>query len=176
MKVDERLREENLGGWAILSRQEVQVAFPEEYDRWCKGDIFESRGEREGLTAVARRGYLAVSETLSNSSGQAIAVVTHLKGFGPIRHGIANCRRGSWIVDIQDRRIVWYHAGRAGQRVLDVGDVISAGKIIRWNHRARRAPLHLSPHSRKPLPLVLPDHQKDGFDHGIPLGAGRIVP
>jgi broad specificity phosphatase PhoE len=78
VKIDERLREENLGEWAGLSRQEVKVTFPEEYDRWCKGDIFESRGEREGPKAVARRAFLAVSETVSNSYGQSIVVVTHL--------------------------------------------------------------------------------------------------
>jgi len=77
-QADPRLREEHLGRWQGLTRDEVATRYPAGYARWLAGDDSAFDG-REGLAAVADRAVAAVLEALP--AGQAPAakliVVTH---------------------------------------------------------------------------------------------------
>ena len=54
LAVEDGLREEDLGAWQGLTREEAARRFPGSYARWAAGDIGPLDG-REGLQAVAAR-------------------------------------------------------------------------------------------------------------------------
>lgn len=49
--LDRRLREEHLGGWEGLTRDEVSTRFPDEFARWAAGELRAS-ANREGPCAA----------------------------------------------------------------------------------------------------------------------------
>lgn len=82
MVVDSGLREEALGPWEGLTREEAGIRFPERYEDWLAGrsDAFAGR---EGLDRVASRAVAALHRAVlrprsSEPSGhQGLVVVTH---------------------------------------------------------------------------------------------------
>jgi probable phosphoglycerate mutase len=75
--MDRRLREADIGAWEGLTRDEVKMRFPAEYDAWRNGrDV--SRGGGERYAEVAARAIPAVNEHLAVlPSGGLLVVVTH---------------------------------------------------------------------------------------------------
>jgi len=68
LAVEDGLREEGLGGWEGLTREEAARRFPGGYARWAAGDIGRFDG-REGLEAVAARAVPALLRHLGSPPG-----------------------------------------------------------------------------------------------------------
>ncbi len=71
--VEDGLREEGLGAWEGLTREEAARRFPESYKRWAAGDIGRFDG-REGLEAVAARAVPALLRYVGRPPGPEIRV------------------------------------------------------------------------------------------------------
>jgi len=97
-QADPRLREEHLGRWQGLTRDEVATRYPAGYARWLAGDDSAFDG-REGLAAVADRAVAAVLEALP--AGQAPAakliVVTHCNTAIGLMGRLLCVPRADWI-------------------------------------------------------------------------------
>jgi len=97
-QADSRLREEHLGRWQGLTRDEVATRYPAGYTRWLGGDDRPFDG-REGLAAVADRAVAAVLEALP--AGQAPAtkliVVTHCNTAIGLMGRLLCVPRADWI-------------------------------------------------------------------------------
>ena len=74
MVVDSGLREEALGPWEGLTREEAGVRFPERYEDWLAGrsDAFAGR---EGLDRVAREAGSVIVRGLLERSAEGIVNV-----------------------------------------------------------------------------------------------------
>jgi len=96
-QADPRLREEHLGRWQGLARDEVASRYPAGYARWLAGDDGAFDG-REGLAAVADRAVAAVLEALP--AGQAPAgrliVVTHCNAAIGLMGRLLHVPRADW--------------------------------------------------------------------------------
>jgi glucosyl-3-phosphoglycerate phosphatase len=96
-QADPRLREEHLGRWQGLTRDEVAARYPAGYARWLAGDVSPFDG-REGLAAVADRAMAAVLEALP--AGQAPAgrliVVTHCNTVIGLMGRLLRVPRAGW--------------------------------------------------------------------------------
>jgi probable phosphoglycerate mutase len=96
-QADPRLREEHLGRWQGLTRDEVATRYPAGYARWLGGDDRPFDG-REGLAAVADRAVAAVLEALP--AGQAPAgmliVVTHCNTAISLMGRLLRVPRADW--------------------------------------------------------------------------------
>jgi glucosyl-3-phosphoglycerate phosphatase len=75
---DTRLREEHLGYWQGLTREDVAIKYPAGYARWLTGDVGTFDG-REGLAATADRAVTAILEAMPADHAPAgpLIVVTH---------------------------------------------------------------------------------------------------
>lgn len=77
LRVDERLREADLGAWEGLTREEVKLHFPQEYAAWRDGRDL-ARGGGESYSEVADRAEAVLAEALSGlPEGRVLVVVTH---------------------------------------------------------------------------------------------------
>jgi probable phosphoglycerate mutase len=74
-EADPDLREIALGGWEGLTRAEIEVAFPDEFDAWQAGrDV--RRGGGETYAECGARAWACLEPRLSDDGGPVV-VVTH---------------------------------------------------------------------------------------------------
>ena len=80
------LREVDVGGWSGLSRNEVEAAYPDAFQRWLDGG--EGWDDGESYADMAARVLGALRRIAANHPGDEVLVVSH---GGPIRaiHAVA---------------------------------------------------------------------------------------
>lgn len=92
VRVDERLREIDVGSWTGLTRKQAAAADPELYDAWVSGqDVAPGRGETFG--SLRERVVEALSDVIAEAvraaaSRQHVTVAVFTHG-GPIRVAVA---------------------------------------------------------------------------------------
>ena len=74
------LREVDVGGWAGLSRSDVESRFPEAFRRWLDGG--EGWEDGESYADMSARVLAALTEVAESHPGNEVLVVSH---GGPIR-------------------------------------------------------------------------------------------
>lgn len=77
LTLDDQFREEDLGGWTGLTKDEVRCAFSEEYIEWSQGNIYDAGVQREGLKAVSKRAMAGIRSHIKEDK-ETIVIVTHL--------------------------------------------------------------------------------------------------
>jgi 2,3-bisphosphoglycerate-dependent phosphoglycerate mutase len=80
----EALREVDVGSWQGLTREEVEVRFPEQFARWL--DYGQGWQDGESYAEMARRVVAALLQLAAAHEGERILAVTH---GGPIRAAFA---------------------------------------------------------------------------------------
>ncbi len=74
--LDRRLREVDLGGWSGLTRAQVIARYPEEWERWSRGeDIDHAGGETFAQLWARVRDF--IEDVLERHPGKTILAVTH---------------------------------------------------------------------------------------------------
>ncbi len=77
LETDEGLREINHGRWEQLTRREVEVRFPEEYENWEADPFtFAPEGGESGLSVMARA-LPVLRRIVVKNSGKTVVVVSH---------------------------------------------------------------------------------------------------
>ena len=75
--VDARLRERGLGLFQGLKSEEIQAAYPQEYERYRNREMDYAVPAGESLRQQVERNISCLEELAQNHAGQAIVVVTH---------------------------------------------------------------------------------------------------
>ncbi len=97
VRLDPRLREEHLGGWQGLTREEAASRYPAGFMRWLAGDDRAFDG-REGLDAVADRAAAAVLDAIATLAAPAgpLIVVTHCNTATGLLGRLLGAPRKNW--------------------------------------------------------------------------------
>jgi broad specificity phosphatase PhoE len=73
---DPRLREVDLGGWSGLTRAQVIARYPEEWERWGRGEDIDHAGG-ESFAQFWERVSDFIEEILRRHPGETVLAVTH---------------------------------------------------------------------------------------------------
>jgi broad specificity phosphatase PhoE len=76
VRVDSRLRERSFGGWEGLTRQEIEEAFRDDYERWRTGESFGAE-DAESHEAFAERIEAFLADVLARHPEETVLVITH---------------------------------------------------------------------------------------------------
>jgi broad specificity phosphatase PhoE len=121
--IDARLRERSLGHWEGLTREQVEVTYPDEFAQWRDGRDVSGRGG-ETRQQVADRSMAAFADLpevpvviLVTHSATAIALTTAMLGLEQSVHVIsplANCHWTELTREVSSWRLRAHNVGPAG--------------------------------------------------------------
>jgi probable phosphoglycerate mutase len=86
VRVDERLREIDVGSWSGLTMEEIAEQDPDGYDAWARSDPGSRRGGGETYAELRDRVWQVLSGLPDEFAGRTVIVFTH---GGPIRVAVA---------------------------------------------------------------------------------------
>ena len=131
VRVDERLREIDVGTWTGLTREEIAAHDPSGYVAWARGEPDSRRGGGETYAELRARVWQVLCELVVPDGDVTMLVVTH---GGPIRVAVAA------VLDLPPG---------AEQRLAGVGN--GALTVLEWRHGIPRLVAY-----NRPVPQVSP--------------------
>lgn len=132
IRLDERLREVNVGAWQGMSAQEVEDAYPGVQAAILAGDDVPRGGHGETLAQVVRRATAAAAEVAEELPDGGVAVL--------VTHGVASRALVGGLLD-WDQRATWLGlAGLGNCAWAELRQHDGRWRLFAWNVLSPNAP------------------------------------